>query len=80
MNPAWSAQTGLRDALVHLGPHDHLCSIYASQEEQFAVAIPFIRIGLERNEKCVYIADDHNFDAVLDAMQAEGIDWNGPLA
>jgi hypothetical protein len=49
--------TPLLTALDQLGPHDHLCSIYESAEEQFAVAIPFIRIGLDRGEKCIYIAD-----------------------
>src|SRR2546430_478849 len=34
-------------ALEQIGPHDHLCSIYETQEEQFAFAIPFIRTGLD---------------------------------
>jgi two-component system, chemotaxis family, sensor kinase Cph1 len=61
-------------ALEQIGPHDHLCSIYGSQEEHFAVAIPFIRIGLDRGEKCIYIVDDGAEDSVREAMSAEGID------
>jgi transcriptional regulator with GAF, ATPase, and Fis domain len=61
-------------ALEQIGPHDHLCSIYGSQEEHFAVAIPFIRIGLDRGEKCIYIVDDGAEDSVRQAMYAEGID------
>jgi signal transduction histidine kinase len=64
----------LLTALEQLAPHDHLCSIYESSEQQFAVAIPFIRIGLHRGEKCIYIADDGTEAAVRDAMHAEGID------
>ena len=45
-------------ALEQLGPHDHFCSICESPQEHYAVAIPFIRIGLDRGEKCIYIADD----------------------
>lgn len=50
--------TPLVAAIEQLGPHDHFCSIYESQAEHYAVAIPYIRIGLERGEKCIYIADD----------------------
>jgi hypothetical protein len=42
--------TPLLTALEQLAPHDHLCSIYESAEEQLAVAIPFIQIGLDRGE------------------------------
>jgi len=66
--------TPLLTALGQMAPHDHLCSIYDSSEEHFAVAIPFIRIGLERGEKCIYIADDGTEAVVRDAMHAERID------
>ena len=72
IRPAQS--TPLIAALEQLGPHDHLCSIYESQQEHFAVAISFIRIGLDRGEKCVYIADDGTLGDVREALQAEGID------
>ena len=66
--------TPLITALEQLGPHDHFCSIYESPEEHYAVAIPFIRIGLDRGEKCIYIADDGTVGDVREAMQSEGID------
>ena len=67
-------RTPLVAALEQLGPHDHLCSIYESPQEHYAVAIPFIRIGLDRGEKCIYIADDGTVGDVRQAMQSEGID------
>jgi signal transduction histidine kinase len=67
-------------ALERLAPHDHLCSIYESPEEHFAVAIPFIRIGLDRGEKCIYVADDGTETVVRDAMYAEGIDVERAIA
>src|SRR5580765_1922427 len=67
-------RTPLIAALERLGPHDHLCSIYESPQEHYAVAIPFIRIGLDRGEKCIYIADDGTVGDVREAMQAEEID------
>jgi PAS domain S-box-containing protein len=70
----------LLTALEHLPPHDHLCSIYESVEEHFAVAVPFIRIGLDRGEKCIYIADDGTDAVVRDAMYAGGIDVERAIA
>ncbi|HXM37045.1 MAG TPA: MEDS domain-containing protein [Gemmatimonadales bacterium] len=72
--------TPLLAALEQLAPHDHLCSIYESAEEHFAVAIPFIRIGLDRGEKCIYIADDGTEPVVRDAMHAGGIDVERAIA
>jgi PAS domain S-box-containing protein len=67
-------RTPLIAALEQLGPHDHFCSIYESPQEHYAVAVPFIRIGLDRGEKCIYIADDCTLGDVREAMQSEGID------
>ena len=69
----------LIDTLEQIGPGDHLCLIYETREEEFAVVIPFVRIGLERGEKCIYIADDNTTGAVLDAMRSHGIDVDSAL-
>jgi chemotaxis family two-component system sensor kinase Cph1 len=79
MNPA-TQPTPLVSALQQIDPHDHLCSIYENQEEQFSVAIPFIHIGLDRGEKCIYVADDGTEDVVREAMHAEGIDVERAVA
>lgn len=42
-----------------LDVHDRICLIYETREEQLAAAIPFIRMGLEREEQCVYIIDEN---------------------
>src|SRR5258705_2579196 len=67
-------RTPLVAALEQLGPHDHFCSIYENREEHYGVAIPFMQIGLDRGEKCIYIADDGMVGDVRQAMQSEGID------
>src|ERR1700681_2232806 len=72
--------TPLQTALEHLAPHDHLSLIYENSEDHFAVAIPFIRIGLDRGEKCIYIADDGTEAVVRDAMDAQGIDVERAIA
>lgn len=55
-------------------PHDHICLIYDSQQEQLAAAVPFIRIGIERGEKCLYIADDNTPGTILSALREHGVD------
>jgi signal transduction histidine kinase len=80
MEATTSNDARLRAALERPVPHDHLCTIYESPEERLAVAMPFIRIGLERGEKCIYIADDGTEAEVHDAMSAEGIDVERSVA
>ncbi len=70
----------LLTALAQLPSHNHLCSIYDSPEEQLAVAVPFVRIGLERGEKCLYIADDETEASVREALAAEGLDVDQAIA
>src|ERR1700730_1544545 len=72
--------TPLLTALERLGPHDHQSLIYESPEDRFAGAIPFIRIGLDRREKCIYIADDGAEAALRSAMSAQGIDVERAIA
>ncbi len=79
MNNPETLKSELIKALQQLGVHDHLCLIYESREEQLASAIPFIKMGLERNEQCVYIVDENTAQTVLDAMRAEGIDTDSAV-
>jgi signal transduction histidine kinase len=72
--------TPLLTALEQLGPHDHQSLIYESSEDHYAVAIPFIRIGLERGEKCIYLADEGTEEVVREAMSAQGIDVERAVA
>jgi signal transduction histidine kinase len=60
-------------AVERLGPSDHLCMSYHTQQEALAATVPFIRRGLERREQCVYLTDEDSRPAVLDAMLSGGI-------
>src|SRR5437660_4956626 len=64
----------LAEVVGGLGLHEHLCVIYDTQEEQFAAALPYVRTGLERGEKCLYIADEDTAAAVVDALRQGGTD------
>jgi PAS domain S-box-containing protein len=64
----------LAEVVSGLGLHEHLCIIYDTPEEQFAAALPYLRAGLERGEKCIYIVDENTAAAVLDALRKGGTD------
>jgi signal transduction histidine kinase len=64
----------LLDVLVQIGLHDHICLIYESQGEQLAMPVPSIRMGLERGEKCIFIAPEKTLRDVNEALHAIGID------
>jgi transcriptional regulator with PAS, ATPase and Fis domain len=79
MNPRPQV-TPLRAALEQLVSHDHLCSIYETQQDRLAVAISFIQLGLSRGEKCVYIAGEGKLRDTRAALQARGIDVDHAVA
>jgi signal transduction histidine kinase len=60
--------------LWKLKPGDHLCCLYASEEEHRTLLAPFIRHGLERREKVLYIVDDHPAEQILGYLSADGVD------
>jgi len=64
----------LSELAAGLALHQHQCLIYNTQEEQFAAALPFLRAGLERQERCLYVADENSAAAVLDALREAGTD------
>ncbi len=66
--------------LASCTPHDHLALIYDHQDEQLDIVIPFLRLGLERGEKCVYIHDDNSAATVIAAMEHHGIDVQAATA
>jgi signal transduction histidine kinase/ActR/RegA family two-component response regulator len=70
----------LTRAIERIRTGDHLCTIYENQAEQFAAVVPFIRVGLERGEQCLYIADHNTTEAVPAAMRQAGIDVDSAMA
>ena len=53
---------------------DHLCCLYRTEEEHRALISPFIRQGLERREKVIYIVDTHTANTVQAYLTEEGVD------
>ena len=69
----------LAEVVGKIGLHEHLCLMYSTQQEQFSATIPFLKIGLERGEKCVYIADTSATATVANALRTEGIDVDAAI-
>jgi chemotaxis family two-component system sensor kinase Cph1 len=56
---------------IQLG--DHVAFFYRTKAEQLETVIPFIAIGLERNEKCLYIAEDNTPSEICQYLQEFGV-------
>ncbi len=61
-------------SLAHLGRGDHLCGIYKSGKEQRTLVTPFIRAGLQRGEKVVWIAESVSFHSLKGWLREDGVD------
>jgi hypothetical protein len=61
-------------AMEGLSPGGHVCSITESKSDPLAAAATFLRIGLERGEKCVYITDAADVECLHRALRKAGAD------
>jgi DNA-binding CsgD family transcriptional regulator len=66
--------------ISELRPGDHACCFYETAEKQRAVLTPFLRQGLERGSKVVYVLDDSTAEAILAYLRRDGLDVEPYLA
>src|SRR5579871_5160209 len=52
---------------------DHICTLYASPEEQLLAAVVYVKAGLGRGEQCLYVCGEHTPEELRTALQASGI-------
>lgn len=53
---------------------DHICFFYRSVEEQFATAVPFVKAGLLRGERCLCVLPPKKLELLRSRLEAAGID------
>jgi hypothetical protein len=53
---------------------DHVCTLYSTRDEQLAAAIDYLRGGLSRGERCLYVCCEHTPDEFRDGLRRAGID------
>ncbi|NIM10399.1 MAG: PAS domain S-box protein [Candidatus Aminicenantes bacterium] len=57
-----------------LAPGDHLCCIYETEEEHRSLVTPFLRKGLEIEQRVIYIVDTHTAETILGYLRDDGVD------
>ena len=53
---------------------EHVALLYRTRREQLACSIPFIKLGLAANERCLYISDNNPIPVIRKSLSEEGID------
>lgn len=51
-------------------PGAHLCLLYETEEQYRSFVFPFLRQGIELNEKVVYSSDVHTFEDIADMLKS----------
>jgi hypothetical protein len=59
---------------------DHVCTLYSTREEQLAAAVAYIRAGLGRGERCLYVCCEHTPDEFREGLREAGIDVDAEQA
>ena len=57
-----------------LQPGDHLCCIYETEEEHRELITSYLKRGLEKREKVIYIVDVRTAETVLGYLRDAGVE------
>lgn len=52
----------------------HCCLIFSTPKDQIDITVPFLAIGLERDERSVYVGDQDSVDRIREGLKDSGID------
>jgi hypothetical protein len=53
---------------------DHICTLFSTLEEQLTAAVEYIKAGLARGERCLYVCGEHTCDDFRLSLKSAGID------
>jgi MEDS: MEthanogen/methylotroph, DcmR Sensory domain len=53
---------------------DHVCTLFSEPKEQLQAAIEYIKGGLERNERCLYVCGETTPDELRAVLRDSGVD------
>jgi len=65
-------------AIEQIGPADHVCTLYEQRDEEVAIAVSYIRTGLDRGELCVSVVDDGG-ESILNGLASAGVDIDAEM-
>jgi DNA-binding winged helix-turn-helix (wHTH) protein len=64
---------------LRLSEHTHAGHIYESRDEQVDLTAAFFRASLGQRLRCVYVHDQHDDDAAMQALARAGLDVSGAM-
>lgn len=64
---------GFRDRLTQVSHGDHCCLLYTDPGDPIRVTVPFFTLGLERDERCVYVGRPEAIEQMRWALRDEGV-------
>lgn len=67
-------KTDALPALEHMQPGDHYCGIYRTDADHRRIVIDFVRLGIERNEKMLYLVNLQTAVQLKATLSSAGID------
>lgn len=59
--------------LLDLAPHQHCCYLYDSPRDRLVTLCRFLRAGLLRGEKCLYVGEERAIDAIRRALASADV-------
>ncbi len=67
-------------ALERMQPGDHYCGIFRSDADQRQIVIDFVRLGMERHEKMMYLVHLQTAERLRNTLADAGIDVDALVA
>lgn len=61
-------------SIAHMQPGDHYCGVYRTDADKLAFVVDFVREGITRNEKMVYIVNVQTPDQLRVTLGDAGVD------
>lgn len=53
--------------------HEHQCTVYDTQEQQFSVIVPFLKTAFDSRQRCLYVADENSVKTTLETLERGGL-------
>jgi two-component system, sensor histidine kinase PdtaS len=60
--------------LEDLGPEDHLCFLFDSEQEKSQVVLAFVKLGLRRTEKVIYVKGACQSETIMEQFNDDDLD------
>jgi hypothetical protein len=73
------ARCGMWSEMEKVVRGEHAALFYRTRTEQLAAVVPYLAIGLQRDERCLYIAEENSVGLILKHLRDAGVDVGAAL-